>query len=480
MGMLKGAVWAVACVFAGVAGQMGAQNGAPQQGPPPPKTWVDKDTGHRVVRLTDEPGSSAFYFNVNGYSPDNRYMIYTAPDGIHTLELATRKTRLLVPNPPPPAGGEAQAGARLRNGNHAIVVGHRTDSVFYTHMDPATKLNTVFKADMVSGQVTKLTTLPPRASIATVNADETLGAGVYDETEQGAQQEYGRNGPPAKAGDREAERAPLVQPESKGQMMERRLASRIPVVLFTVELASGKVHELLHSTDWVNHLLFSPVDPALLMYCHEGPWQKVDRIWTIHTDGTHNQLMHERTMLMEIAGHEFWGIDGETVWYDWQTPKGEDFWLAGYHLKGDEDHTRVAYHMLRDEWSIHFNVNKGATLFCGDGGDPGQVAHARDGEWIYLFHPEWRKNDGGIDKPSFIKPGMFHAERLVNMKHHNYRLEPNVRFSPDSRMVIFTSNMFGPSYVFGVEVDKAATDAKDVYSTPELGRQYGPDPTPTH
>jgi hypothetical protein len=25
----------------------------------PPRTWVNKDTGHRVIRLTDEPGSSA-------------------------------------------------------------------------------------------------------------------------------------------------------------------------------------------------------------------------------------------------------------------------------------------------------------------------------------------------------------------------------------------------------------------------------------
>jgi hypothetical protein len=48
-----------------------------------PTTWVDKDTGHRVYRLTDEPGSSAFYFNVNDYTPDGKELIYTAPDGIH-------------------------------------------------------------------------------------------------------------------------------------------------------------------------------------------------------------------------------------------------------------------------------------------------------------------------------------------------------------------------------------------------------------
>lgn len=480
--------------FAALVSSVGLAVAQTQTGAPP-RTWVDKDTGHRVIRLTDEPGSSAFYFNVNGYSPDDRYMIYTAPDGIHTLELATRKTRLLVPNPAPPAGAAAaEPGARFRNANHAIVVGHKTDSVFYSHMDPETKLNTVFKADMVSGQITKLATLPPRASVATVNADETLGAGVYAETEEGAAQDYGRNSTrPQEA--KGAERPPLLQPEDKGQMMERRLAARVPLVLFTVELSTGRIHELLHSTDWVNHLLFSPADPTLLMYCHEGPWQKVDRIWTIRTDGSHNQLMHERTMFMEIAGHEFWGQDGETVWYDWQTPKGEDFWLAGYHLGDDTTkeqpaasagtgdaifHKRVAYHMLRDEWSIHFNVNKGATLFCGDGGDPGQVARAKDGEWIYLFHPQWRADQGGIDKPSFIKPGQFVSERLVNMKHHNYRLEPNVRFSPDSSLVIFTSNMFGPSYVFGVETAKAKAGANDVFSTPELGRKYGPDPTPTH
>jgi oligogalacturonide lyase len=40
------------------------------------------------------------------------------------------------------------------------------------------------------------------------------------------------------------------------------------------------------------------------------------------------------------------------------------------------------------------------------------------------------------------------------MSNHNYKLEPNVRFSPDHKMVIFTSNMFGPSYVFGVDVEK--------------------------
>ena len=34
-----------------------AQPGASAE---PPRTWIDPDTGHRIVRLTDEPGSASF------------------------------------------------------------------------------------------------------------------------------------------------------------------------------------------------------------------------------------------------------------------------------------------------------------------------------------------------------------------------------------------------------------------------------------
>src|ERR1017187_6934316 len=97
-------------------------------GPMPPRSWVDKDTGHRVWRLSDEPNSGAFYFNINSYTPDNKQMVYSAPDGIHVLDLATRQTRLLVANPPGSAGVTGPVPGTI----HILVVGHKTNSVFYT------------------------------------------------------------------------------------------------------------------------------------------------------------------------------------------------------------------------------------------------------------------------------------------------------------------------------------------------------------
>ena len=384
----------------------------------PPKTWVDAETGHRVVRLTGEPGSASLYFNDNGYTANGKEMIYTTPNGISVLDLLTFKTRPVV-------------DGKVR----VIVAGHKTQQVYYIQNDA------LYATDVDTGAARRIAALPARSNLATVNADETLAAGTYID---GEGKDYG--------GDSSQQTHPLDQPKNKGSMMEQRLAARLPLVLFTIDTRTGEMKKLLHSTDWVNHLLFSPTDPTLLMYCHEGPWQMVDRIWTIRTDGTQNTLIHKRTMAMEIAGHEFWGQDGKTIWYDLQTPKGEDFWVAGYNL---DTHERTWYHLQRNEWSVHFNVSPDGALFCGDGGDPGQVAHAPYGEWLYLFHPEPIRNTG-VENADLIHPGVFHAERLLNMSRHNYRLEPNVSFTPDQKWVVFRSNMFGPSYVFAVEVAKMA------------------------
>jgi len=81
------------------------------------------------------------------------------------------------------------------------------------------------------------------------------------------------------------------------------------------------------------------------------------------------------------------------------------------------------------------------------------VAHAPDGKWIYLFRAELIPNRG-IEDPGFVQPGVFRAEKLVNMAKHNYRLEPNVSFTPDEKWVVFRSNMFGATYVLAVEVAK--------------------------
>jgi oligogalacturonide lyase len=376
-----------------------AQSEAP---PVPPREWIDPDTGHRVIRLTEDSGGASLYFHQNGYTASGDKLIITTREGLSTINLKTRKVEPLVEG-------------RVSN----VVVGRKTRQVFYikddtvysTHLDTRETRAIVKNAELRTG------------SGLTVNADETLLAGSMIEE--------GRRFVSSASRPAGADSYP-----GKGQMMEERLAARLPMALYAINVKSGELKAFYHSADWLNHVQFSPTEPGLLMFCHEGPWHKVDRIWTIRTDGSGLTKIHTRTIEMEIAGHEFFSADGKTIWYDLQTPKSQVFWLAGHSLATGE---KIKYKVEREHWSVHFNASPDGKLFAGDGGGPHSVAAPGNGQWIYLFTP---------------KNGALQVEKLVNLAKHDYTLEPNVTFTPDMKWIVFRSNMHGATHVYAVEVKK--------------------------
>jgi oligogalacturonide lyase len=405
--------------------------------------WIDPDTGHRVVQLSTEPGSESLYFNLNPFTPDGKRMVITTSNGIAMVNLETRAVEKIV-------------AGRV----HIIMVGHKTGQIYFVtrKIENGAASQWVCAIDPNTKATRDLLKLARGQQVATVNADETLLGGTFIERTDWGTNDFFDGGP-----NRRNDIATVdAYRGRKGTMMEERLARHYPMELFFYNVATGETKKFNRCTDWLNHLQFSPTDPNLLMFCHEGPWQKVDRIWTIRTDGSDLKLIHQRTMAMEIAGHEFWSADGRTLWYDLQTPRGEDFWVAGYEISSG---ARTWYHLQRDEWGVHFNVSPDGKLFSSDGGDDKMVAHAHNGAWIYLFRPELieDRSAGQVDTSQLIKPGVFHSEKLVNMSRHDYALEPNAMFSPDMKWLIFRSNMSGANQVYAVELRRA--DGKQVYQS---------------
>ena len=383
----------------------------------PPTEWIDPDTGHRIVRLSPEPGSESLYFNQNAYTAEGDKMVITTPQGIATVNLQSRKVELVVP------------GTKNLSG---IVVGRKTPQIYYIR--PTGSNLTAFATDLDTRATRAIGKVPEGGFLMTVNADDTLLAGSFVEKGEPVRQRSG---------------------ESKGAWMRRRLEAHTPMALFTLNIKTGALTIFGRSTDWLNHVQFSPTDPSLLMFCHEGPWDQVDRIWIIRTDGTGLKAIQPRTMEREIAGHEFFSADGQWIWYDLQTPRGGDFWLAGYEIATGK---RLRYHLGRDEWSVHYNISPDGSMFAGDGGAENMVAHAKNGKWINLFRPvpSPASAEDKADSDNLKRTGTVKAEHLVNLSKHNYHLEPNVNFTPDGKWVVFRSNMFGPTYVFAVEVAKAS------------------------
>jgi len=54
-----------------------------------------------------------------------------------------------------------------------------------------------------------------------------------------------------------------------------------------------------------------------------------------------------------------------------------------------------------------------------------------------------------------VKVGKFDVEKLVDLSGQNYRLEPNLTFTPDNRWIVFRSNIQGASQVYAVEIARA-------------------------
>ena len=456
-----------------------------------PREWIDPDTGHRVIRLSDTPNSSALYFHQNSYTPEGDKFIFNAPAGIVAVDLTTLgqgepKLELIVPGASAVematrtrevyftrgGGRRGGAGAGGRRGGAAgaattpaAPVGQVADLAPSPAQasrggDPASSSATAappavppaagfFAANLDTHAVRTV----PNVRGNEINADETFSV-----TSGNAIDPTGKVTPPPPRvmqpqrermfGDKIKAGIPLTPDEEYAATKEDGLSRRIPneaseAFTFT-NLKTGVALTTGYQYAWLNHLQFSPTDPNLLLYCHEGTWHEVDRVWVIRTDGTGQRLLHARTMDMEIAGHEFWSHDGTTVWFDLQLPRSKDFWLGGVNVTTGKE---TRYHLERDWWGVHFNISRDGKLFASDGGDPTQVAFAKDGQWINLLRPQ---ADGSMQR-----------EKLVNMAKHNYvtgrgGVEPNLTFTPDGKWIVFTGNFEGAKHVYAVEVAKAA------------------------
>lgn len=382
-----------------------------------PNEWIDKDTRHKVIRLTRLEGKSnlSFYFHNNPFI-GNTMVFYSsnknntsniakqeisstasANKQIFLLDLNTLKTEQLTDHTSPMNG-------EIVDKKGGIVYYQIKDSVYGVNArTKECRLIFVFPADF-------------KGNITTVNADGTLLSGAKSSEEE---KELFRKNP------------------DKSSYFNIIYEAKLPRTLFTINTKTAALEKIHTDSAWLNHVQFSSTDPNLLMFCHEGPWHKVNRIWTIDVRTKKITQIHKRIMNMEIAGHEWFSADGNTIWYDLQQPRGETFFVEGHNIKTG---AKTKYQLQRNEWSIHFNTTRDDKFFCGDGGDSGQVAKAPDGRWIYFFKP---------DKDHFV------STKLVNMKNHNYKLEPNVNFSPDGKWVIFRANFEGIENVYAVELNEA-------------------------
>jgi oligogalacturonide lyase len=381
-----------------------------------PDEWIDADTHHKIIKLTKREGSNmSFYFHNNPFVNDKMVFYGSGLQNsddikkqetynsngknkqLYTVDLKTYKIEQLTHQASPMKGE---------------IVSAKRKEVFYQIVD------TVFATNIETKKERKVFVFPAdfRGDITSINADGTLLGGARSLDEE---KEIFKDNP------------------EKHDYFNKIYEAKLMRTLFTINIETQQLDKIFSDTAWLNHVQFSSTDPNLMMFCHEGPWHKVDRIWTIDVKTKQVTKVHERTMNMEIAGHEWFARDGKTIWFDLQQPRGATFFVGGYDIATGKE---KKYKLQRNEWSVHYTTAPNEKLFAGDGGDTSAVAKAKDGKWIYLFTPQGDH---------------FESEKLVNMIDHKYKLEPNVHFSPDEKWIIFRANFEGSENVYAVEIKKS-------------------------
>ncbi len=412
-----------------------------------PNEWIDKDTGHRVIKLTRRDGANrSFYFHNHPFIGDE--MLFVGSD------VAQASTDMLAGNGTQGIIKQMYAvnlkTLKIRQVTHEAqgvsteIVCPATREIFFQRQD------SVFACAFDDGAVRFIAKLPAGRTgrIVTINCDGTRLAGTFNNPEEA--------------------RITREHPK-KSEFFSLIFEAKLEKTIFTIDTKTGKFTNVWTDNAWLNHLQFSPTDPNRLLFCHEGHWHKVDRIWNIDIRTRQELdlaglsekpehkpvLMHKRTVYREIAGHEWFGADGRYIYFDLQKPRGTTFYVGKVDV--ETLHEEI-YPLLRDEWAVHYTTSWDETFLAGDGGSKTSVAHSNKDQWIHRYnYPTTHNSLGGTiptaeDSIHTIVCDTLKTEKLVNMKNHNYNLEPNVHFSPDNKWVIFRANFEGFDNVYAVEL----------------------------
>jgi oligogalacturonide lyase len=354
--------------------------------------WTDTVSGHEIRRLTDLPGTKCgtLYFHQEVFTADGKSMIFVGEkDGqrrIYLMDWPFGKTHQLT-----------------QGSTDNEVLAPKSKRIFFT------RGRKVMAMQLDNGKEKVIATLPDdwdRPVRLSINSDETILASAEAQGLGALKKKLGG-----------------------GRLFDEVFAAHLTNRLFTVEIATGKVR-VIHETDtWLGHVQFSPTDPQLLMFCQEGPWAELDRIWLVRADGSDLRLAYKRQVPKEIAGHEFWSADGKSIWFDNPFPARTNTALSTV----DVATLAVKRFPLPPELaSVHFNRSPDGNFITAEG-------NAQNKRLSLLW----------------LKDGRLEPELLTTLEKHDYKIEPDTHVSPDGKWIVFHSDQQGDSQVYAIAVNKS-------------------------
>ncbi|MBW7995493.1 MAG: hypothetical protein FVQ81_02755 [Candidatus Glassbacteria bacterium] len=192
-------------------------------------------------------------------------------------------------------------------------------------------------------------------------------------------------------------------------------------ILVRVATDGSESTEFFRENAWFTHVQTSPTDPELVLFCHEGPWKNVaQRMWLIRTDGSGKRKLRVEEVPQVSIGHEYWFGDGVRVGYHGTDKRGEFIGIIDIN-------TGARLEIPTKDSQFHNHGSSDSKLIVGDG--------TAEKPYLTIY-----KRDGINLKPRKI---FRHGGKFSRQIAH-----PHPRFSPDDKMITFTSDSGGDCNVY--------------------------------
>ena len=208
---------------------------------------------------------------------------------------------------------------------------------------------------------------------------------------------------------------------------------------------------VFEENNFIAHVNASPTDPTKLTFCHEGFWEQVDhRLWALDLTTGEVRKLHE-CREREAIGHEYWFADGNRIGYhgivDANRVGPTDEELLGMSQLGAVNFDGTADKSYEFPYNMGHIFSLDEKLIVGDGD--------RRGKYLRL----WQLTDNGYSEP-----------RALCMHNCTFKMQAShvhPRITPDGKAVLYTSDESGYNQLYIVKIPDDITTLpllKDVWS----------------
>jgi len=206
-------------------------------------------------------------------------------------------------------------------------------------------------------------------------------------------------------------------------------------VVVRIDLEKEEVLPVWGETEWITHVNISPVDPNIILFCHEGPWHLVQRMWIARADTHEVWPLVPQKRYVERVGHEFFTNDGVVVaqYGRRSTPSSNDWTYYDLFVRPDGSGLRMYRYPSKPP--AHIKVNSKASLAVGDRG---------------YATPDFKEGGAFISLIKYNRGGTVDLKLLCrhDTSWLTQRSHPHPIFTPDDEYVIFTSDRGGRCNVY--------------------------------